>query len=395
MNLLILGFSTRGLAECAALSRNAGYSITTLDYFGDMDQKRWGRSYSLRRDFLTSSFSPEIVIEALHKLEATGVSHEAVAYTSSVENHPEIIRHLAEHKKLLGNSAQTVMAARDFQRLHHLLQKVDINYPKTLHVWRGSPPPGDWLCKPHDSGGGNRIVRALPDIPVPDGYMLQEFCQATPASVSFVANGTDAVILGLSEQLCGLEKFAAKPFLYCGNIVPLTFSHCNSSSSVREQVLAKVRRMVNVITAKCGLIGVNGIDFLVTDEGNVLFLEVNPRYSSSMELYRKAYGLDIFGLHVEAFQNRLPNRHSLFEENPGYSGSCWGKTIVYAPWDLVTVDTNAWFDRGIRDIPQPGEEIPAETPLCTVFAKAKSRDGCLAALEKQQAWVLANVRRTG
>ena len=158
-------------------------------------------------------------------------------------------------------------------------------------------------------------------------------------------------------------------------------------------MLAKVKRMVNVITRECGLIGLNGIDFFVTDEGDVLFLEVNPRYSSSMELYRKAYGLDIFRLHVEAFENKLPNGHLLFERNSGYSGPCWGKTIVYAPWDIVAEDTSKWFDRGIRDIPHAGEEIPAKTPLCTVFAKAESRDRCLAALKEEQAWVLSNVRR--
>jgi len=68
--------------------------------------------------------------------------------------------------------------------------------------------------------------------------------------------------------------------------------------------------MVSIITKECGLVGVNGIDFLLTDECDVLFLEVNPRYSSSMELYRKVYGLDIFRLHVEAFEGRLPERPS-------------------------------------------------------------------------------------
>jgi len=70
---------------------------------------------------------------------------------------------------------------------------------------------------------GQQDNPASHDEPVPANYMLQEFCQGRPASVAFVANGTDARILGLSEQLCGLEQFGAKPFLYCGNIAPLDF----------------------------------------------------------------------------------------------------------------------------------------------------------------------------
>ena len=162
-------------------------------------------------------------------------------------------------------------------------------------------------------------------------------------------------------------------------------------SRAREQTLQKVRKMVSIITKECGLVGVNGIDFLLTDECDVLFLEVNPRYSSSMELYRKVYGLDIFRLHVEAFEGRLPERHLLHEENLSYSGPYWGKAIVCAPWDLVAKDTRTWFSKGIRDIPYPNDEIPARAPICTVFAEAESGSRCLDALKEKQDWVLRNV----
>ena len=223
--------------------------------------------------------------------------------------------------------------------------------------------------------------------------MLQRYCQGRPASVAFAANGTDARILGLSEQLCGLEQFGAKPFLYCGNIAPLDFSSGSSPGDAREQTLGKVRKMVSVITRECTLVGLNGIDFLLTDEPDVLFLEVNPRYSSSMELYRKVYGLDIFSLHVESFEGRLPEQHLLREENPSYSGPYWGKAIVYAPWDLLTKDTGVWFSKGIRDIPHPNEMIPAGAPICTVFAEGDSRSRCLEALKEKKDWVLRHVSR--
>lgn len=92
----------------------------------------------------------------LVQMEENGVNYEAVAYTSGIENQPEVIRHVANRKRLLGNPAPVVEAARDFKRVHHLLQKVGVSYPRTLYHWRSPPPPGDWLCKPLDSGEAAR-----------------------------------------------------------------------------------------------------------------------------------------------------------------------------------------------------------------------------------------------
>ena len=148
MDLLVLGFSTRGFTECAALSENTRYSVLALDYFGDMDQERWGKCHSLRRDFNISGFTAEGIISALNRMEESGVHYEAVAYTSGIENQPGVIRHIANGKKLLGNAAHAVEAARDFKRVNRLLQNVGVSSPRTLFRWRSPPPPGEWLCKP-------------------------------------------------------------------------------------------------------------------------------------------------------------------------------------------------------------------------------------------------------
>ena len=86
-------------------------------------------------------------------------------------------------------------------------------------------PPGQWLLKPRDSGGGIGITWAREGNQLPAGYLLQEFQDGIPASVSFLADGRDAVILGMSEQLIGWGEFGARGFAYCGNIVPLWREH--------------------------------------------------------------------------------------------------------------------------------------------------------------------------
>ena len=58
--LLIAGVSTRAAAESAA---EAGFEVTALDAFGDLDQHRRVRALALPRDF-TSRFTPVTSSEA-------------------------------------------------------------------------------------------------------------------------------------------------------------------------------------------------------------------------------------------------------------------------------------------------------------------------------------------
>jgi len=48
LRILIVGFSTRAIAESAV---RGGYDVVTIDYFGDRDQKELVENHSLMRDF--------------------------------------------------------------------------------------------------------------------------------------------------------------------------------------------------------------------------------------------------------------------------------------------------------------------------------------------------------
>jgi predicted ATP-grasp superfamily ATP-dependent carboligase len=58
-----------------------------------------------------------------------------------------------------------------------------------------------------------------------------------------------------------------------------------------------------------------------------------------------------------------------------------GKAIVFARHDVTCGDTVAWLgDNTVRDIPHPGEHIPAGRPVCTIFATGADADVCYAGL---------------
>jgi predicted ATP-grasp superfamily ATP-dependent carboligase len=126
------------------------------------------------------------------------------------------------------------------------------------------------------------------------------------------------------------------------------------------------------------LVGVNCIDFIARD-GIAMPIEINPRWSASMELVERAHGVSVFGVHAAACAaSELPT----FDLTRGDTDTpVTGKAIVFARHDVICGDTAAWLgDTSVRDVPHPGEHIPAGRPVCTVFASSRDADSCHTAL---------------
>lgn len=359
---MILGLSTRAIAESAI---RGGYDVLTLDYFGDSDQKELVENYSLMRDFHLG-FSSRALLEASRQLD-----FEAVVYISSLENHPYVVEELARGYTLLGNTPQTLREVRHWPTLRSFCREEGIAFPPTLFADEDRPERrGRWLRKPVRSGSGHGISFWREE-PLDDNHLLQEYIEGTHASVAFVADGRNCVLLGVTEQLIGREELGARGFTWCGNILPLALP-----SRELGPLLEAVEDMAAKLTRRFGLRGVNGFDFvLARREGRLIpyLVEVNPRYTASMELMEWAYGLNTFDLQVHSFDGELPS-FSL-QENIQRPGFC-GKGIVYAKRDVVMPETAGWRERCRRDIPFPGERIEAKHPICTVLAQGESRDEC-------------------
>jgi predicted ATP-grasp superfamily ATP-dependent carboligase len=357
VTILILGLSTRAIAESAV---QGSYDVLTLDHFGDRDQKELVQNYSLMRDFHLG-FSAEALLTASRQLE-----FEAVVYVSNLENYPEVVEELAEGHILLGNSPTTLREVRHWPTLRSFCQEARVPLPATLFVGEAPPQGGHWLLKPVRSGGGHGIS-FWPGKPLGEGRLLQEHIEGLDCSAAFVADGRNCVLLGVTEQLIGREELGASGFTWCGNVLPLALSL--PVLDAMEDVAAK-------LTRRFGLRGVNGFDFvLARREGQFTpyLVEVNPRYTASMELMEWAYGLNIFDLHVRSFEGELPS-FSLREQLR--QARFYGKGIVYAKRDVVMPETAGWREKCRRDIPFPGERIEAGHPMCTVLAQGKSRNEC-------------------
>jgi predicted ATP-grasp superfamily ATP-dependent carboligase len=190
--------------------------------------------------------------------------------------------------------------------------------------------------------------------------VLQEKIDGQLMSACFLANGKQALLIGLTCQYTGSPELGAPPFAWCGNTAPY-------KDSKLENLISKE---IQYLTEGSGLVGVNGIDFIL-HEGIPYLVEVNPRWTGSVELFERLYGLNIFRLHVNACQGKLPESLPVLPVQPVIR-----KGILYARRDTTLGDTSAWKKKGIADIPHTGETISKGAPICTVFSEGRDATDC-------------------
>ncbi|NLA76204.1 MAG: ATP-grasp domain-containing protein [Deltaproteobacteria bacterium] len=367
MKRLITGVSTRAIAESAVKS---GHNVFTIDYFGDSDQKQIIENYSLLRDF-NLPFRSENLVKVSSQFE-----FDSVVYISNFENFPELLEEISKKARLSGNSPDTIRRVRDWGVLRDFMMRNNIPFPETLLPGEENRVKGErgWLLKPTNSGGGSRI-KAWEGEALSHHQVIQRYAAGIPASVSFLANGHKGVLIGVSAQLIGVKELGATGFTWCGNILPLPVP-----MSDRLKLLGHLERIISLLTNAFGLKGACGIDFILGRDDSGAFMpniiEINPRYTASMELAEMAYGLNIFSLHLDAVNGQLPDFSLLSLKNNRYLA----KAVFFTQRDSMIEKTKAWYEKGIRDIPFEGDEIGAGQPVCTLFSQGASYMECESAL---------------
>ena len=370
-HVLIVGVSTRAFATSAAL---AGYRVTAVDAFGDADLRAVADVIALRRDGVP--YGPEAAVAA-----ARTVAADLVAYTSNLENHPAAVAALARGRRLLGNAPAVLRRVRNPITLMRGFQARGLATPAT----RASAPAVGldrrrWLLKPRQSGGGHGTLPWRRGLRVSRRAYVQERIAGAPGSIVFAADGRRAVPLGVSRQLIGERAFGGRGFRYCGSLL------ASSGAPLFErqaELYERAAALAQAATEAFGLRGVNGLDFIAR-AGVPLPIELNPRYSASMELVERATGLSIFGVHVEACDGRLPGA-----VRP--AARVFGKAIVFARRAIVAVDLAGFGAAAVADVPHPGERIGRGHPICTVLADAADGGRCARALADAAAGIYGAV----
>jgi uncharacterized protein len=361
--LAVAGLSSRHMAEAAV---GDGYQVVALDVFGDADTRAVSTAWFDIGEPAALRVDSERLLHSLKILARQGQTRGWVA-GSGFDGRADLLARGAERLPLIGMAPAAQARLRDPQAFFGVLRDRDIDYPPVRCppvIEAGNEavaPGGRWLLKDFGACGGWHIrhASAVPLSPASawqSGQYLQLEMPGQAMSATFVANGREARLLGVNQQI--VRAIGASPFVYCGVVGPVQMP-----AALRQ----RLKDIVASLTTAFTLRGLASLDFLL-HKGRVQVLEVNARPPASMALYGHWHPM---AAHVRAcLEGALPAPPAVLQPLMGHE-------IVFAQQELVLdAECCRWLTQqgDVHDLPSAGERFAPGQPVCSVSARGSPND---------------------
>ncbi len=342
--VLIAGFTTRHVA-CSACA--AGYQVSTVDHFCDQDLYRYA-------DHCLSFDDLESLPAAIEQMSAR-CGGDIFVPTSGAET-------LQVGIPRYGPAPEKAATFLDKSQASRFFLEIGVPAPATLPE-RTYPA----MVKPRCGSGGwrNAVLnndkewcKWKEDLADPPA-LWQEVVDGTPASVCCVTDGTRAKAVAVNEQLLRGGEEAAYGF--SGSVTPFVHPRLDDMVGLAEK-----------IASASGCIGTIGIDFVVGDEPYII--EVNPRFQGTVDTVEMSTGINLFSLHVDACEGRLPEKMP----KPRQFAA---RKILFARDDLLVGPDLGMFPF-VADVPWPGSLVEKGGAIVSVYGWGQSRRDALLMLDK-------------
>jgi len=380
--ILAIGYSARHIV-CSG--SRAGYEMSAADSFGDVDTRRCATRYFL--------LNPLQLHADVKHLKAEIEEADGIIIGSGFESADFGFLTVKDRKKIVGNTPKKTREVSNKAWLSSRLDDLGIPHPLSYtgrEIAEGEEKEKAKLkdfhypvvAKPVYGGGGTANFFCIDEKELihwaklfPD-FLFQEYINGTHASVSLISTEHEAISVSVNEQLIGLDSvYAPGPFAYCGNISPFI-----TKSSERMCEIAEF------LTTELGLVGSNGIDFVVTDDVPFV-IEVNPRFQGSLDTVELSTGLN---LNLVDASMKAVRGDLLVErvEAKRYAA----KTIVFARQEGVVMGNLDRNVQGIVDIPEKGRIVKQGEPIATGIGIGDSREEAVAEAMSNAERIKAGVR---
>lgn len=372
--ITIVGASARAAAFSAL---RGGYIPQSADLFADADLRRVC-------DAIQIDPYPSGLAAALATRQPGGWM-----FTGALENHPALVDELAGIKPLLGNRGAVLRRVRKPRLVADALRRAKLSCPEVALDAALVPRDATWLRKATRSAGGAQVAvwdQQSPHDSDAAGHYFQRFVDGLACSAVYVAAGGRAALVGVTRQLIGAAWTGARGFRYCGSIGPLTLPAVASAELVR---------IGDVLASEFELVGLFGVDAVVNAQG-VWPVEVNPRYTASVEVLEWATGMSAIESHVKACETG-----GLPEIPTAATNRQCGKAILFAEHKLrVSARCRLLDDQlpppawpTVADIPPPGALIERGWPIVTVLAEGRDESEVLDLLRARAAMIRSALAR--
>ena len=148
-----------------------------------------------------------------------------------------------------------------------------------------------------------------------DNYCISKYTKNIPLNITAVIGENQNILLPLSAQLISIEdrkfKYVGGDFAYIKNIDKTLISRVNEYTEIILDELQKE-----------GYLGIIGIDYILTEDNQIKFMEINPRFQSSSFLLskelEKSDNTNIGKLHYDALSKNQLDRISITSINKSF-----------------------------------------------------------------------------
>lgn len=412
-SICLMGASCRAAAQAAA--RAGCTRILAWDDFLDADLLEIAQARSLA-DF------PEDSPQGLAELQGI-----PLLLCGGMENRPDFIRRRIDQGMLCGVTGDMLRQLRSFESWQRWASESRIGWPMTVQDL--SDPRLDsvrsesWMLKPVGRAGGVH-VRAIaslegldrvanlgldPGSPTSDLWYLQQYVPGISIGVSYCTGSNEnpesnepprTRIVGIARSILSEELEAPLPWIYRGSLSPY---------SVSPSVFASLERFAKTVAQSTGIRGLWQADFQIDPNGQLWLLEINPRWSASMELHELLQGYSWITEHVRILCDGASKR----VPSPGSpAGQQIAKGIVYAPHGMhlsvAQVDRlwrSGWHgtlreletaEFCLADIPQSdplGVDFAEGMPIVTVLVAGEKNADLLEKIRQARSTVLGWFKR--
>jgi predicted ATP-grasp superfamily ATP-dependent carboligase len=356
-DILILGASTRAAAISAI---RCGLRPRCADYFADRDH---------------TAVCPVDRIDPADagrqfRAFAAGSGPSPWFYTGGFENHPDWVESISRRHTPLGVGGRALREVRDPIKVADLLAQNGIPCPAVRRDARGLPRDESWLKKPLRSGGG----RGIEPLTVQNkrdsrAHYFQERIDGPSFSALFIGELSRSHLVGVTRQWIGGD------FTYRGSIGPW---------QTNAVLAARLTELGNAIAGGFGVAGWFGVDFVLR-QGVPWPVEINPRYTASVEVHELAWRRPLFDAHRRACDGTacaVDPRIEIVCSPPRIIAKC----ILYASQKMVVPTIvphendpeDVFAVRSIADIPNVDTCINAGEPVMTLLTAGTDLAECSA-----------------
>ena len=389
-NLLLMGIDTRPMVNSAL---KLDYKTFSISYFKTVDFKvPYAEKHVLDQESVIScgrfeeNYSPEKLLELSKDFlfqNHDGDEIDKIVLTTGI-NAKNFSGEFKKFRKIIHGNKNTECVENKFKFYNKLKNK--FNVPLTfqpsdvgeLNEILQQYANNQFILKPLQGSGGlgifllnnescdelKQVSEICQNISL-ENYILQEYIEGTNVSSSVLSSHDDRKNL-INSRLITEHDLGNESYEYSGNILPLDENSFRMFNDNRTEINAdelndEMKNTSEDLIKEFGLIGSNGVDYILDKDGDLKVIEINPRFQGTYELVENSLGINLLDAHIKACEGEIidipnPSQYSI-------------KKIIYARKQANIGNLNI---SNVYDIPYEGVRIEKDQPLVTIINSNKN-----------------------